>query len=51
MLGLALANAGRVAEAREALDKALRLDPFDTEARNAIGLLDISGAIYSIPAP
>ena len=40
MLGLVLANAGRTDEARAALRRALALDPFDSEAKNALRLLD-----------
>lgn len=51
MLGLALANAGRTEAAREALEQALRLDPFAREAANALHLLEAGGSIYSPPAP
>jgi protein O-mannosyl-transferase len=51
MLGLALANAGREADAREVLKRALTVDPFDAEAANALRLLDAGGSIYSNPAP
>lgn len=51
MHGLALANAGRVDEARAALGAALTLDPFLTEAANALRLLDATDPIYEKPAP
>ena len=51
MLGLALANAGQAEDARAAFARALALDPFDTEAQNAIRVLDNGGQIYSIPTP
>lgn len=50
MLGLVLSNAGRVNEARTALTEALGIDPFLTEAGNALRLLDAGGAGHS-PAP
>jgi hypothetical protein len=46
MLALVLANAGRTEEARAALDAALALDPFLTEARNALRLLDAVEGVY-----
>jgi len=48
--GLVLANAGRVAEARQALEQALRIDPFLTEAENALLLLQAGVPIYR-PGP
>jgi tetratricopeptide (TPR) repeat protein len=46
MHGLVLANAGRVAEAEDALKQALRIDPFLTEATNALQLLSAGASIY-----
>jgi tetratricopeptide (TPR) repeat protein len=46
MLGLALANAGRVEEARAALETALVIDPFLTSAENALRLLDAGPGVY-----
>lgn len=47
MLGLVLANSGRVDKARGALDQALRIDPFLTEATNALRVLDATAPIYT----
>lgn len=47
--GLVLANAGRPDEARRALETALVIDPFLTEAENALRLLTAGGAIYPRP--
>lgn len=49
MYGLIMANAGRGEEARAALQKALELDPFQTEAENALRLLDLGAPIYTPP--
>lgn len=49
-LGLVLANAGRAAKAREALDRALRIDPYLTAAENALRVLDAGAPIYR-PGP
>lgn len=46
LYGLVLANAGRVDEARAALDAALAMDPFLSEARNALRLLDAGEGVY-----
>lgn len=51
MLGLALANAGRVEDARQALERALLLDPFARDAENALRLLPSGGSIYTPRAP
>ena len=51
MLGLVLANAGRLDEAQTALRTALRIDPFQTEALNALRLIKAGAPIYSAPAP
>jgi len=51
MLGLALANAGRIEEARQALQRALILDPFADNAENALRLLSAGGSIYTPQAP
>ena len=50
-LGLVLANAGRVKEAQAALEQALRLDPFQTEATNALRLLRAGAPIYLATPP
>jgi protein O-mannosyl-transferase len=49
MLGLTLANAGQLDKARAALKTALQLDPFQTEAANALRLLDAAAPIYRPP--
>lgn len=49
MLGLVLANAGRPDEARQALNAALAIDPFLTEAANALRLLDAGADVYPNP--
>ncbi|OYW60348.1 MAG: hypothetical protein B7Z31_04330 [Rhodobacterales bacterium 12-65-15] len=49
MYGLTLANTGQVAEARRVLEQALRLDPFLSEATNALRLLDAAAPVYSDP--
>jgi protein O-mannosyl-transferase len=46
MLGLVLANAGRVDEARTALERAVKLDPFQTRAENALRLLEAGAPVY-----
>lgn len=50
MLGLVLANAGQIEAARAALKAALEIDPFLTEAENALRLLDAGftqgGGVY-----
>ena len=51
MLGLALANAGRLDEARQSLERALILDPVSREAGNALRLLSAGGSIYTPGAP
>ncbi|MCX7288806.1 MAG: tetratricopeptide repeat protein [Rhodobacterales bacterium] len=51
MLGLVLANAGRLDEAQAALDQALLLDPFQTGAENALRLLKAGAPIARPPAP
>lgn len=48
-LGLTLANAGRLDEARLALEAALQIDPATSEAANALRLLQ-AGSVYS-PSP
>ena len=49
LLGLTLANAGRVDEARATLEKALQIDPGNFEAANALRLVQ-AGSVYS-PSP
>lgn len=50
LYGLTLANVGRIDEGRAALESALRIDPLDAEAGNALRLLQ-AGSVYSPPAP
>lgn len=50
LLGLALANAGWIDAARQALEKALQIDPANHEAANALRLLE-AGSVYSPVAP
>jgi tetratricopeptide (TPR) repeat protein len=51
MLGLVLANAGRVEEARSALSRALALDPYRTEAAKALRVLDAGGGVSQSTSP
>lgn len=49
LLGLTLANGGQVVDARAVLEEALRIDPANPEAANALRLLQ-AGSVYS-PSP
>jgi protein O-mannosyl-transferase len=51
MWGLVLANAGDLAAAQRALERALILDPYAQDARNALRLLTLDPPIYSPLAP